>query len=435
MDTLLALYLSPFAERRAFARRFRDRYRERGVRLVLADDALEEEDLACFDDAIALPRPEEVGGAVDAVLAYARRVPLCGLFVQNEAALLSGALSARALELPGLAVEAAHACVNKYRSRTLLASAGVPVPRFTLASSAEDVRRFASEAGGYPVILKPIASVLGRFVIRVDGAAGVEAAVAELRAWLPRSADIARLRAFAARAAIDLGCDPLREFLVESFAAGDAVETDGIVCSSGIRSFGVTEQVLAPRGRFFIDGYLLPAERPAEEIRAIEAVSAAALRASGVRAAGYSIELRVQGGAATIIEVNPRLGEDDGFAHLFANALGAAPLDLAVDLALGTEPPPLEPARARFALAYRSTFSGGRVVRVPGAGARAASAQDVLEIGVCVEEGARIALPRSRDFFPHLAYALASDSTSSRAAYARARRAVDALDFEIAATE
>jgi biotin carboxylase len=432
MRSLILVFLRPASARQALVARNRERLRALGVRLVCADDEPDPRDREFFDDVLALPPQEEVGAVHDALVAYSREHDVAGVVAQTEAAILPGALFARTLSAPGIPVDAAHACVNKYLSRVALSRAGVPTPAFARARTAADVRRFAASGHGYPVVLKAVASSMSRLVTLVRDEAAVEGAVATVLRGLATFPDLRRLATFAAAAKVDLQCDPAREFLVEAFAAGEPIETDGFVLGSTPFTFGVTEQAMLQPPRFYIEGYLFPSDRPAEERARIEKISDAALAASGVRDTGFSIEMRAHGDDVRVIEVNARLGQDDGFAELFRPAAGCEPLIHLIAAAAG-KPPRLE--RAAFeprAVAYRMSFVDGSVARVPGPEAVARLAREGIEAGVSVNPGTRLFAPPNPEAYPHLAWAIATDPRSSKTAYARAARAVSELDFGIA---
>lgn len=226
MRTVLFLYTEP-PTRRVLARR-----RPPG-RLVLASDALTAEDAAVYDACVPLPPP----WALDETLRVLRRLEADLLVVQHEYALLAGSLLARERGLPGPSPEAAHLCTNKWLGRHALGAAGLKVPAFALATTAAEVRRRARRD---PVVLKPVASTMARHVAVVASPRGVEDAVARLRAQLPLAPDVRRLVAFARLARVDPGCDPTRAFLVEEWAEGEAVETDGIVLDGRVDGFGAT---------------------------------------------------------------------------------------------------------------------------------------------------------------------------------------------------
>jgi biotin carboxylase len=60
------------------------------------------------------------------------------------------------LGIPGQGVESATAYRDKFRMKTITARAGLPVTRMRLIRSAADLRAVA-EAGGFPIVVKPVA--------------------------------------------------------------------------------------------------------------------------------------------------------------------------------------------------------------------------------------------------------------------------------------
>lgn len=372
-------------------------------RLVLATDAVPAEATAVFDEVVELPPAD----AVAATLARLEEIPADEVVVQTEYGLLAGTLLARSRGLRGPEPRAALLTTDKWLQRETLRAAGVAVPRYALAETADDVRRFAG--GRWPVVVKPVASTLGHLVTRVDSADAAAAAVAALRRALPESPHVRRCTEFARIAGLDMGCDATRQFLVEEFADGPPRETDGLVFGDRIDLFGVTEQVLSPPPHFFIEGYLFPVAAPA-----IEEVSLRALRALGVRDAGFSIEFRGE----VLIEVNGRLGEDGGFPELFRAALGRYP----VTKWLEGDATPAPRARAGHAIAYANWYRDGIVRSAPPSSADAT---------VLAPEGTTLHAPPHVEMSPHLAYALRSHADGASAAYAAARDAVSRLRFEI----
>lgn len=430
MPTVLILYPGSVTFRQEQMAKHRPLLRELGIRTVLGDDFVQDSDRDFFDDVVALPPCDKVvlgwrtleswlaANAVDAVLA------------QSEPAILLGALAARKLGTPGPSPEAALLTVSKLLCRRALESARVPQPRFTLARTEREARAFADEHG-YPIVLKATASALGRFVTLVRSPGELESSVAFVRAGLPASTDVVRLVDFGRAAGIDLGYDPLTEFLVESFAPGDPVETDGVLHRKEPLSFGVTAQVLTPPPLFFVEGYLLPADLPAAGIEAIERVSDSALLALGLSDTGYSIEMRVSDGRPLVIEVNGRLGWDEGFGDLFEVVTGVQPAFACLQIALGARPEFARRADIRCAVAYLSNLEDGVVAKLPAEADLLALERRGFRAGLAVHEGERTYAPPHPDVTPHLAWALATDPRSSRAAFERARDAVRDLRFEI----
>ncbi|MBI5362822.1 MAG: hypothetical protein HZA53_06560 [Planctomycetes bacterium] len=430
MSDVLVLYPEPARERQALVRAHRPMLDALGVRLVLADDEPEDGDRECFARVIELPPPERVTEGWHALRGALVHAPVDAVLAQSEDGLLLGALAAREFALPALPVEAALATASKVHTRRALAAHGVAQPRFALGTCAADVLRFASSSG-FPLVLKAASSVRSKLVTLVERSEDVSHAVERLVAALPHSQHVRRIVDFARATGSELGFDAEREFLIEEFARGAPVETDGLLYGTRPFPFGVIEQVLTPPPRFYLEGYLLPADRPRAELDAIERESAAALAAVGLANAGYSIELRWDGVRARVIEVNGRLGWDEGFGDLFELVIGAHPAALALQVALGVEPRFERTAAVHAAIAYRSAFVDGVVSGVPSAAELEAARHGVERLEVVARIGRRLHAPPHPDVEPHLAHAIATDARSSRSAHARARGAVERLQFEI----
>ncbi|MBL8858895.1 MAG: hypothetical protein JNL28_10350 [Planctomycetes bacterium] len=429
MAKALIFYPGPIHFREAQVALHRPALEELGLELVLADDRLSPSDSDYFADTIELPSAQYVSASLRCVERWLRTNEAHAVVAQSEAGLLLGALAAARLGVPCISPEAAHLTTNKFRCREVLHDAGVAQPRFTLARTAQDVRAFASTVG-YPVVLKGIASALGRLVTLVRDEGAVEHCVARVRSGLDTSVDIARLVDFGHVLGCDLGCDPHTDFLVEAFAHGDPVETDGVVSGLEIRNFGVTEQELSQPPFFFMEGYLLPAQRSAAELQAIEAISDRALTSLGVANTGFSNEMRFHAGAASIIEINGRLGWDEGFGDMFALATGAQPAFQMLEVALGRRSEFSRRTDLHAALAYAMCYEDRIVERIPTASEIETIERECdVRIGLAVHAGDRMYAPPHAETSPHLAFALASGDATSRASYARARRAVDKLRF------
>jgi predicted ATP-grasp superfamily ATP-dependent carboligase len=396
MDTYLLLYTEP-PTRLVFKE-------NRPGRLILASDVLTEDDYAVYDQCVQLPPITDLEGT----LAVLSQVPADHIVVQTEYGLLPGTLLARQRGLPAPTVEAAGLCTNKWLFRQACHRQAVPVPEFALVETVDQVKKFSQT---FPVVLKPIASTLQRFVTKVDNLEELEDHVALLNQKLPDAPDIVRYMQFAETAGLDMGCDPTRQFLVEEFIDAPPLETDGLIFGDEIDLFGVTEQVHTGSPHFFIEGYLFPAD--GENKFHLDEISRAAIKAIGLTDTGFSIEFR----GKYVIEVNGRLGEDEGFPDLFKAAIGEFPI-----LKWIKRDSSKPNVNGFYAVAYQCWYTGGTVLKVP--------ASD--QATVLVKPGQYLNAPPHPEMWPHLAYALASHPTSSQEAYKLARAMVDRLQFEIA---
>jgi len=398
------------------------------IRMVLADDSPTTSDLDIFDEVWELPAPEHLEEAYELLRRWCDKDRPDGLFLQSERGILLGSLLIRDLGLKGPTVQAAHLCSNKYQQRLALARAGVGNPAMRLVENAGEVRRFAREFG-FPIVLKCVISTMSRLVTLVSTKDEIDPSVARIRDALTKSLDVKRLSSFARAGGVGLGCDPARQFLVESFLTGDMIEPDGFVVGSKPFTFGVTEQIQSVDPPFFIESYLLPAE--CTDNAHAEKVSDETIAALGLSDSAFSIEMRAQDGTISIVEVNGRLGWDEGFSDLFAVRTHQERIIQAQQLALGM-PLVLERDTSRCAaLAYRSCYYDGIVEQLPTREHLRKLSTDGLRLGLATNRGARFVAPPNPETYPHVAWALATHPSSSRAANEVARQALSGLDISI----
>jgi len=429
---VLCLYPGPATFRQKQVTAHRALLESLGVRLLLADDFDDPGDRACFADVFLLPAPSELEAGKRALDRALRGRTIHGVLAQSESGLCLGSLIAAERGLPCISPAATLGVTSKYVTRTRLAAARVGQPAFELVRTSADVRRFAA-SHGYPVVLKAVASALARLVTLVRDDTEVEAAVMRVRAGLAKSPDVLRLVGFARVSGLDLGHDPFDSFLVESFARGAALETDGVVAKDVIGTFGVTEQIMTRAPLFFFEGYLLPADLPEADLLRVEAASDAALRALDVRDTGFSIEMRFDGARTSILEVNGRLGWDGGFGDLFACVTGIQPVLQTLQIALGQPVVVERRAHVHAAVAYSACYEDRVVTSIPDPEAIARVERELdVQAGTCVWPGDRMVAPPNPDATPHLAWALARHATSSRAAFELARRALESLPVGLA---
>lgn len=398
------------------------------LKLVLADNDPTTSDLDIFDEVWELPPPEHLGEAYDLLRRWCEKSRPDGIFMQSERGLLLGSMLTRDFGLKGLSVEAAHFCSNKYLQRVALSHAGIGNPLFSLAERVADVRRLAQNYG-FPIVLKCVISTMSRLVTLVCNKESIDAAVERMSVALTKSLDVARLISFADTAKVDLGCDPRRQFLVESFLEGFMVETDGLVIGDNPFTFGVSEQIQSVNPPFFIEAYLFPAECTDNE--PVELVSNAVIKAMGLRDSAFSIEMRVRDGVIRIVEVNGRLGWDDGFGDMFQVRTHQERIYQAQQLALGIRPDLVRDTSRFASLAYRPCYYDGIVEDLPNREELSRLERDGLKFGLSTNKGARFVAPPDPEVYPHVAWVLATHNSSSRAAYEIARQALDKLKISI----
>lgn len=121
-----------------------------GVDLVLfdANPASPGRQIAKTFEAIDIADPQ-------AVLAGASRLRVDGVYPMNDHAVRAAAFVAGGLGVRGPSMAAAHAALDKGIMREVWQSWGLRQPRFRVATSLAEVRRFAKDVG-LPAVIKPV---------------------------------------------------------------------------------------------------------------------------------------------------------------------------------------------------------------------------------------------------------------------------------------
>lgn len=236
-------------------RAFNDAAEALGVELVFATDRCHRLDDPWQDRAVAV-RFHELEASVGAIVARARRDPIAGVIAVGDRPVVLAARAAAALGIPWHSVAGAIASTDKCRSRTLMAAAGLPSPKFRIldagfriGDSGSGIRDQGFDA--YPVVLKPLGLSGSRGVIRADALPAFEAAVQRIRALLARPA----IRA--ARTGLD------DQILVEEYIPGREYAVEGVLTGGALRVFAIFDKPDPLEGPFFEETlYVTPSRLP-----------------------------------------------------------------------------------------------------------------------------------------------------------------------------
>ena len=345
------------------------------------------EDPAVLDRvAVDWTRPARV---VQALLDLHRRLGLAGIVGATEHGLLPAAFAAERLGLPTPPTAAVRRTRDKLAMRRRLADAGFDRPRFALCRGPEHVEGFLASVGG-PIVVKPSAGTGSEAVRRVDSARDAAGAFA------------------AAAAALGGG-----GVLCEEYVEGPEVSVEGVVAGGRFTAVAVTDK---RTGAGFVEtGHRQPTAHAAAEVERAVATTAAALAALGVDRAVTHTELRLGGGAPTLIETHTRMGGDQ-IHRLTERTAGVDLADVAVALALGEEPN-VAPSSTGVGAAVRFLVAG------PGRLAAIEPPADGLFVGVeathlAVEAGRPVAGCRSSADRLGWALAVAADADAAERAAA-----------------
>jgi len=259
------------------------------------------------------------------VTQIARRERVDGVMTLcTDAPVRTVALVASQLKLKALSPQAAANSTDKRLMRRCLASAAVPIPKFSVVGSLEETYRSA-EAIDFPLVLKAPCSSGSRGVVRVESASELESAVIEVRRFQPTG-----------------------ELLLEEWMEGPEVSVEGACQGDKVQIIQVTDKTLFS-GAFPVEaGHTQPSMLPTPIIERIRSVTTDAVSALGLSDCALHAELKITSDGPKIVEVGARLGGDRIATHLTPLSTGVNLLRATIMIAMG-EVPDLVPKFSRGA--------------------------------------------------------------------------------------
>jgi S-sulfo-L-cysteine synthase (3-phospho-L-serine-dependent) len=263
---------------------------------------------------------------------------VAGITSSSEYFIATAAALAARFGLAGPDAESVRAARDKSHQRRVLQAGGVPVPEFRVAASALEAAQAAREIG-FPVVLKPVGG---------SGSVGVRAC-----------ADADEVEAHAALLVADGGADP--RVLVEALVPGDEYSVEVF---SG-RIIGITRKHLGAPPFFVEAGHDYPAVVPDEVARTLTETVVRGTALLGLGWGPLHWELRVHGGRAYPIEVNPRLA--GGFIpELVRHAQGIDLIRETLRLVVGRTPGLEAMRRVHASIRFLFAPAAGRLAAVEG---------------------------------------------------------------------
>lgn len=309
--------------------------------------------------------------------------------------LSTAASAAGRLGLPGPRPDAVDRAFRKDRTRTALAEAGVPGPRFALAETWADT---AAEAAliGYPLVVKPVDLGAGMFVRVVANETELRDAFLALEAFPVNARQQPR--------------SPV--VLLEELLTGPEVSVETVTIGEVTHVVGVTAKSVAGAPWFLGTAHLFPADLP-DQLRGTAAETAvAAVSALGLTDTVAHTEIKLTPDGPRIVEVDPRPGGD----HVTELVRRVTGIDLPMvyaQLALGAsaELAPVDTGARSAGIAFLLPPRAGVVAEVVGA-EDVRAAPGVVEVEV-VRPGHRAIEPTSNNAC--LGHVMVVDSTGAGA--------------------
>jgi biotin carboxylase len=326
--SMLVLHKKNLSRRRHLART-RDYARAAGQRLIMIMKDPEWE--ADYVDEVVVADTS----SIDETLAAAKDVagtaaPVDAVFTFAEAAVPSAARIAAELGLPGVSERTACIARDKHAMRAAFDGAGVPQPRFRLASTLEQAEE-AARWTGFPLVLKPIIGTGSMYVRSVAD-----------REQLAEHFETIRQGAWDGFEYDPLHGSSLRAYdgalLVEEFVGGPEICVESLVVDGATHILAIHDKPL-PTGPTFEEVYACtPTRLPAATVDRVTPAVAAVHRAMGITTGPTHVEFRLRDGSEPVVlEAAARMGGGPIYRSVLLST-GVDMVEATLDLALGRSP-------------------------------------------------------------------------------------------------
>jgi biotin carboxylase len=251
-----------------------------------------------------------------------------GVLTFSESSVMTVALVAAALGLPGVGLEAARNSRNKLRMRQAHLRGGVPHPRFRFVPDLPAALQ-AAEDFGYPIVLKPTMGTASNFVFRIDDPAELAQRFADA------TEGIQRMLAYVMEAeGVDIGPHGL---LVESFLDGREYLFEAVVWDGAITLGSVVDRATVEGATFDDDVHVAPTSLTDEQLSEIAGIIGRAAVAQGLRRSVLHAEIRFHQGKPHLVEIAIRPG-GGGLDLVSRVTAGYCPIRATMAMASGQRP-------------------------------------------------------------------------------------------------
>ena len=233
------------------------------------------------------------GEAAEAVSLFAGTHPIAAVVGADDETTALAATIADRLGLPHNPLPALGAARDKLAQRGVLARAGLPVPRFTLARLDEDAAAVARRID-LPCVIKPRRLAASRGVMRADDVPSLARAMRRLQTLLVSPE-------------VDATGEWAETAIVETFIPGREVALEGLIERGSLRMLALFDKPDPLDGPYFEETiYVTPSRLPEGTQAALAQAVGRAARAIGLQRGPVHAELRVNEKGPWLIELAAR---------------------------------------------------------------------------------------------------------------------------------
>jgi biotin carboxylase len=302
----------------------------------------------------------------DGMVELARRHRIDGVIAeQTDVAVTTAAFVAEKLGLPGIGYEVALAATNKWLMREKCRLAGIPVPKYRKAATADEAVA-AAEAIGLPVVIKPVDGQASRGVAKVWRRE-------EVPGWFARAKAASREDAV----------------LVEEMMTGVESSAEGFVAQDQIHVLAICDKTKCAPPYSFDLRLIYPGIFAEEVHREIRSLNARIVRALGISLGITHAEYIVTPQGVRLLEIAARGCGARVASDLIPAMTGVDLIEARIRQALGEGVRWESPATTRCGILEFLMLSPGIVNKITGV-EEAKRIAGVVDLGFLVKPGDRI---------------------------------------------
>lgn len=281
-------------------------------------NALSTEEHAVFRYAenVIITETNDVGGIAEAVkhLHFDGVITVCDYYIETVCQL------AKAFHVPCPFPAEVKTARQKHLMRQAVDQAGLPNPKYRLASSWEEVEKSVSEIG-YPLVLKPVDLASSAFVRLIQNAEDLKSAYLDLEAF-----------------PLNFRGQPRDQtYLVEEYMHGEEVSVESVSCNGKTTIIGITDKSVTGDPYFIENGHMFPAKLDQSVRDDLTGFVSDVLAAVGYDHGIAHTEVKLTEDGPRIVEINPRTA-GNYIVELIERVTAVNLLKAFVSLSLGESP-------------------------------------------------------------------------------------------------
>jgi biotin carboxylase len=346
--------------------------------------------------------------AADSIASLGDQTAFDGVVAADDAGVMVASLAGTTLGLAANTPEAAEATRDKLLLRSRLATTEVPQPRFAVLEPTRSSAEEASNAVGFPLVVKPLSRSASQGVIRVDRPQDLPPTIDRVREIIGDRRHTQRL-------------------LLEAYLPGDEVAVEGIIGNGELMVLAIFDKPDTSEGPSFPETILVTPSRLSDESQQeCIRVAEAALRGLGLTHGPVHIELKIDNGRASVLEVAARSIGGLCSRSLNFGLMGTTLESLILRNAVGMDKPELR--REQHA-------SGVLMIPIPRSGIlssiegidQARTIPHITGVDITINVGSDILAPPEGDRYLGFVFARADTPDSVESALRKAKNTISVL--------